>query len=75
MLAKESRSWSFAHKLMDWLNDKGEGDLNVTFCEKSFFSMLFLSEEEKKKILKGGSLFLERIGLFLAPWFPNFNLI
>ena len=52
-------------------NPKGHYDLQLE--SKGFFTIIFLNQEDKDRILEGGPYLFFSIGLYILPWKEPFN--
>jgi len=65
--------WPRSKDLYDWINDNWTHRCKVYFCEKGYFIVLFDNPEHYEKALEEGPWFMGSAGLFLTPWFPDFD--
>lgn len=59
--------------LYQWLHSNCTNNCKVLFCSKGFFNVVFTFEEDYQKALTTGPWFCDSAGLFLTPWFPDFD--
>lgn len=45
----------------------------IYLCPKGFFIVRFNTEQERKNIINQGPWFWGNVGLFITPWFPDFD--
>lgn len=65
--------WPRSKDLYDLIRDNWTHRCKVHFCAKGYFIVLFNLIEHYKKALEEGPWFMGSPGLFLTPWFPNFD--
>jgi len=65
--------WPRSVDLHNWVYSNWTTRCQVLLCSKGFFVVQFESQEEYQKILKQGPWFWGRAGLFITPWFPDFD--
>ena len=67
--------WPKERDLVQWIktvwNPKGHYDLQLE--SKGFFTIIFLDQEDKDRILEGGPYFFFLVGLYLTPWKERVN--
>jgi len=65
--------WPRTDALYQWIHTVWTKNCQIHLCSKGFFIVTFLVEEEKEKILNEGPWFWGSVGLFVTPWFPEFD--
>ena len=66
----------FSRKPMDlfhWIFTQWTMECDIHLCSKGFFIVKFISLEATDKIIRAGPWFWGTTGLFMTPWFPNFD--
>eukprot|EP00253_Pinus_taeda_P007922 PITA_07922 len=48
-------------------------ECDIYLCSKGFFIVRFASSEDREKIISNGPYFWGTSGLFMTPWFPDFD--
>lgn len=65
--------WPRTADLYQWIHSNWTNNCKVLLCSKGFFITVFVFEEDYQKALKEGPWFWGSAGLFLTPWFPDFD--
>jgi len=65
--------WPKSHDLHCWIFQNWTTNCQILLCTKGFFIVQFESLEEYQKVLLQGPWFWGRAGLFITPWFPEFD--
>jgi len=65
--------WPKSHDLHCWIFQNWTANCQILLCTKGFFIVQFESLEEYQKVLLQGPWFWGRAGLFITPWFPEFD--
>jgi len=65
--------WPRSLDLHNWIHTNWTTSCQVLLCSKGFFVVQFESQEDYQKILMQGPWFWGRAGLFITPWFPEFD--
>jgi len=65
--------WPKSQDLHDWIYQNWTTQCQILLCSKGFFIVLFDSPDEFQQVLSQGPWFWGRAGLFLTPWFPEFD--
>lgn len=65
--------WPKTEALYEWIHTIWTKNCQIHLCSKGFFIVIFLEVEEKEKILNEGPWFWGSAGLFVTPWFPEFD--
>lgn len=65
--------WPRTDALYQWIHTVWTKNCQIHLCSKGFFIVIFCAEEEKEKILNEGPWFWGSAGLFVTPWFPEFD--
>jgi len=65
--------WPRTADLYQWIHSNWTNNCKVFFCSKGFFIVVIAFNEDYQKALKGGPWFWGSAGLFLSPWFPDFD--
>ena len=65
--------WPKSHDLHAWIFQNWTTNCQILLCSKGFFIVQFDSPDEYQKVLLQGPWFWGRVGLFITPWFPEFD--
>lgn len=65
--------WPRTADLYQWVHSFWTKKCKIFLCSKGFFLVVFDSNEYYQKVLTGGPWFWGSAGLFLTPWFPDFD--
>ena len=65
--------WPRTADLYQWIHTNWTKKSKIYLCSKGFFIIAFELNEDYQKALTGGPWFWGTAGLFLTPWFPNFD--
>ncbi len=65
--------WPCIANLYQWIHSNWTNNCNVLLCSKSFFIVVLAFSEDYQKALTEGPWFWGSAGLFLTPWFPDFD--
>lgn len=65
--------WPRSQELYDWIKENWTDRCRVYFCAKGYFIVLFDDLEHCYNALDEGPWFMGPAGLFLTPWFPDFD--
>ena len=65
--------WPRSTDFYQWIHSTWTNNSMVLFCSKGFFIVLFTFNEDYQKVLIEVPYFCGKAGLFLTPWFPDFN--
>ena len=65
--------WPRSTNLYQWIHSTWTNNTKVFFYSKGFFIILFAFNEDYQKVLTEGPWFWGKGGLFLTPWFPDFD--
>lgn len=65
--------WPRSKDLYDWIYDNWTHHCKVSFCSKGYFIVLFDNPKHYEQALEEGPWFMGTTGLFLTPWFPDFD--
>lgn len=65
--------WPRSKDLQDWIKDNWTHRCKTFFCAKGYFIVLFDNLENYEEALEEGPWFMGSAGLFLTPWFPDFD--
>jgi len=65
--------WPRSFDLHNWISSNWTKSCQVLLCSKGFFVVQLESQEDYQKILMQGPWFWGRAGLFITPWFPEFD--
>ena len=65
--------WPKTDALYQWIHTVWTKNCQIHLCSKGFFIVTFRAEEEKEKILNEGPWFWGSAGIFITPWFPEFD--
>ena len=65
--------WPRTTNLYQWVHSTWTNNCKVIFCSKGFFIVLFTFSEDYQKALTSGPWFWGKAGLFLTPWFLDFD--
>ncbi len=66
--------WPRSYDLHNWIHSNWTTSCQVLLCSKGFFVVHFESQDDYQKILVQGPWFWGRAGLFITPWFPEFDV-
>lgn len=65
--------WPRSDDLHHWIHTTWTPNCEIYLCPKGFFIVRFNTEHEKEYILNKGPWFWGNAGLFITPWFPDFD--
>lgn len=65
--------WPRSDALYQWIHTTWTKHCRIHLCSKGFFIVVFRGEEEREKALTDGPWFWGSAGLFVTPWFPEFD--
>lgn len=65
--------WPKTEALYQWIHTVWTKDCQIHLCSKGFFIVTFLEIEERDNILNEGPWFWGSAGLFVTPWFSDFD--
>lgn len=65
--------WPKTDALYQWIHTVWTKDCHIHLCSKGFFIVIFLVAEEREKIFNEKPWFWGSAGLFVTPWFPEFD--
>lgn len=65
--------WSRSQDLYAWIHANWTHHCKIFFCSKGYFIVLFDNNNHYEKALAEGPWFMGTTGLFLTPWFPDFD--
>lgn len=65
--------WPRTSELYQWIHTNWTKKCEIHLCSKGFFIVVFDRNEDYQKALTGGPWFWGSAGLFLTPWFPDFD--
>jgi len=65
--------WPRSYDLHNWIYTNWTIDCQILLCSKGFFVVQFEKQEECQKVITQGPWFWGRAGLFITPWFPEFD--
>lgn len=65
--------WPCTTDLYQWVHSNWTNNCKVLFCSKGFFIVVFVCDEDYQKVLTEGPWFWDLAGLFLTPWFLDFD--
>jgi len=65
--------WPRSYDLHNWIYTNWTIDCQILLCSKGFFTVQFEKQEDCQKVITQGPWFWGRAGLFLTPWFPEFD--
>jgi len=65
--------WPRSKDLYDWIKENWTHSCKIYFCVKGYFIVLFDELEHYENALEEGPWFMGMAGLFLTPWFPDFD--
>lgn len=65
--------WPKSDALYQWIHTTWTTNCRIHLCSKGFFIVVFRVEEEREKALTEGPWFWGSAGLFVTPWFPEFD--
>ena len=67
--------WPKTKDLIAWINTIWLDESKVLLCSKGFFLVIFPSREDLLSVMSKGPWFLGFAGIFITPWFPNFDTL
>lgn len=65
--------WPRSFDIHNWIYTQWTTNCQILLCSKGFFVVQFESKEDYQRIIEQGPWFWGRAGLFLTPWFPEFD--
>lgn len=65
--------WPKSDALHQWIYSNWTPDCDIHLCSKGFFIVSFHTEEERDSIIIEGPWFWGNAGLFVTPWFADFD--
>ena len=65
--------WPRSKELYDWIHANWTHHCKVIFCSKGYFIVQFDNIKHYEKAIEEGPWFMGTAGLFLTPWFPDFD--
>jgi len=65
--------WPCSQDLYAWIHANWTHHCKISFYSKGYFIVLFDENKKYEKALKEGPWFMGTAGLFLTPWFPDFD--
>jgi hypothetical protein len=65
--------WPKADALHQWVFTSWSPKCEIYLCPKGFFIVRFSTELERDNIINQGPWFWGNAGLFITPWFPDFD--
>lgn len=65
--------WPRTADLYQWVHANWTSHCRVLLCSKGFFITVFADTEDYQRALTKGPWFWNTAGLFLTPWFPEFD--
>lgn len=65
--------WLRSYDLHNWIYSNWTTNYQILLCSKGFFIVQFELQEDCQKVITQGPWFWGRAGLFLTPWFPEFD--
>lgn len=65
--------WPRSQDLYAWIHANWTHQCKIFFCSKGYFIVLFDNSKHYEKALEEGPWFMGTAGLFLTPWFPDFD--
>lgn len=65
--------WPRTADLYQWIHSNWTKNCKVHLCSKGFFIILFGKNEDYHRVLTEGPWFWNSAGLFLTPWFQDFD--
>jgi len=65
--------WPRSYDLHKWIYTNWTIDCQILLCSKGFFIVQFEKQEDCQKVITQGPWFWGRAGLFITPWFPEFD--
>lgn len=66
--------WPRSQDLYAWIHANWTHHCKIYFCSKGYFIVLFDNNKHYEKALAEGPWFMGTAGLFLTPWFLDFDL-
>jgi len=74
IICKFNGLWPRTKDLYAWIHDNWTHHCKVCFCSKGYFVVLFDNPKHYEHALEEGPWFMGTTGLFLTPWFLDFDL-
>lgn len=65
--------WPKSYDLHEWVYTNWTKNCQILLCSKGFFVVQFETQEEYQKTIEQGPWFWVRAGLFITPWFLDFD--
>ena len=65
--------WLRTEDLYSWIHSSWTKQCKVFLCSRGFFIVVFADSKDYETALTGGPWFWGSAGLFLTPWFPDFD--
>ena len=65
--------WPQSEDLHQWIYSSWTKNCEIILCSKAFFAVQFYSQEDYKIIFQEGTWFQGRVGIFITPWFLEFD--
>ncbi|KAH9325649.1 hypothetical protein KI387_005827, partial [Taxus chinensis] len=65
--------WPSSTALYQWVYKNWTNKCEISLCSKGFFIVHFRETEDYQRCLTEGPWFWGHAGLFITPWFPDFN--
>jgi len=65
--------WPNSDVLHQWIHTAWTSNCEIYLCPKGFFIVRFSIAQEQEHILNMGPWFWGSTGLFITPWFPEFD--
>lgn len=65
--------WPKFDALHQWIFSTWIPNCEIYLCPKGFFIVRFITKQERDNIINQGPWFWGNAGLFITPWFPDFD--
>lgn len=73
IICRFNNLWPRSQDLYAWIHENWTHHCKIFFCSKGYFIVLFGNIKHYEKALEEGPWFMGTAGLFLTPWFPDFD--
>lgn len=73
LICRFNSFWPKPLNLFHWIFTSWTLDCDIHLCSKGFFIVKFSSQEARDTVIRDGPWFWGTSGLFMTPWFPDFD--
>ena len=73
LICRFNSFWPKPMDLFHWIYTSWTMECDIHLCSKGFFIVKFASTEARDTIISAGPWFWGTSGLFMTPWFPDFD--